>query len=70
MGRQCTVVASRAIAAWRCLGRVRRSGILSRLVLAHGLLEVLEPELQLVRAQLLRPAAELMSAQALDQHLL
>jgi hypothetical protein len=37
------------------------------LVLADTLLEVFEPELQLVRAQLLRPTAELMTAQLLDQ---
>ena len=41
------MVAGRTIAPRRGLGRVRRSsgGVLSRLVLAHGLLQVLKAEL-------------------------
>ena len=44
-----------------------RRRLLRGLVLGDGLLEILEPELQLVRAELLRPAAELPPQQALDQ---
>lgn len=68
MGGERTVVADWAVSPLCTLGRVWRGGsVLSRLVLADGLLEVLEPELQLVGARLLGPTAELMAAQALDQ---
>ena len=41
--------------------------VLRRLVLGDGLLEILQAELQLVGAELLRSAPELVAQQALDQ---
>jgi hypothetical protein len=57
----------------RCAGSAprrarRRIALLGlRLLLGDRLLEVLETKLQLIRAQLLRPLAELLMQQALDQ---
>jgi hypothetical protein len=68
MGGQRTVIAGRAASPRGSLARlVRDGGVLSCLVLANGLLEVFEPELQLVGAQLLGPTAKLIAAQLLDQ---
>ena len=55
---QGTVVAPgcRATAALLCLSRV-----LPGLVFGDALLEILQPELQLVRAELLRSTAELLA---------
>jgi hypothetical protein len=49
----------------RVLRRIRR--VLPGLVLGNGLLEVLQPELQLLRAELFGTTAELVAQQALDQ---
>ena len=45
----------------------RGRGLLRRLGRSHGLLEVLQAELQLVGVELLRAAAELAALQLLDQ---
>ena len=58
------VAPGRCRAAAALLG-VRR--VLPGLVLSDALLEILEPELQLVRVELLRSAAELLPQQARDQ---
>jgi hypothetical protein len=65
MGRQRAVIAHGARAAWGMWppGFTR---ILARLVLGNRLLQILEPELQLVRGQLFGAAAELVVRQALD----
>ena len=55
---QGAVVAPRCWATAALLGLSR---ILPGLVFGDGLLEVLQPELQLVRAELLRPTAELLA---------
>jgi len=47
------------------LGRVRR--VLGGLVLGDALLDVLQPELELIRIELLGAAAKLVPRQALDQ---
>src|SRR6185437_9113709 len=47
------------------LGRVRR--VLGGLVLGDGLLDILQPELELVRIELLGAAAKLVPCQALNQ---
>ena len=65
MRRGCVVVGGRqgdvpARRAGRLLGGIDRS---------DGLLEVLETELQLIRAELLRAAAELAALQLLDQRM-
>jgi hypothetical protein len=69
MSWQGAMVAGRTIVPARADSRDRRSniGILPRLVLARDLLLILEFELQLVRAKLLRTPAKLMTRQALDQ---
>ena len=64
MLRQGAVVAPGRCRAAALLGSRR---ILPGLVPGDGLLEILEPELQLVRAELLRPAAELVPQQTLGQ---
>ena len=68
MRRQRAVVAASRLGTRlaRRAGRQRR-GILGRLVGGDGLLQLLEPELQLVGAQLLGAATELVARQALDQ---
>ena len=65
MLRQGAVVAPGRCRTTAALLGLRR--LLPGLVLGDALLEILEPELQLVRAELLRPAAELLPQQALDQ---
>jgi hypothetical protein len=68
MRRQGAVIAigsSFAPLPLRVLSRGRR--VLCRLVLGDGLLEVLQPELELVRIELFGAAAELMAHQTLDQ---
>ena len=68
MRRQSAVIAIRSSFAplpLRVLPRGRR--VLCRLVFGDGLLEVLQPELELVRVELLGAAAELVAHQALDQ---
>ena len=67
MRRQGAMVARRR--APRGFGVLLRCGgrILGCLALGDRLLQVLQPELQLVRAQLFGPAAEPMAHQALDQ---
>ena len=62
--RQRAVVASRRLGAG---GARRAPRLLCRLVGGDGLLEVLEPELQLIEAQLLGAATELMAQQTLDE---
>ena len=66
--RQGTVIAARLFGArfTRQSGRSVRF-VLAGLVGGNGLLQLLQRQLQLVRGQLLRPAAELMTHQTLDQ---
>ena len=65
MRREGAVVTVRACLA--PLALFVRRGVLRRLVRSGGLLQVLQCQLQLVRTQLFRATAELLSQQALDQ---
>lgn len=68
------VCGQRAVVTGRAVGAGLRLSLglgfrllLPGLVLGHGLLEVLDAELQLVRRELLRATAELVARQPLDQ---
>ena len=50
-----------------CQASGRRRSVLASLVCSDALLQLLQGELQLIRGELLRPAAELMPGQTLDQ---
>jgi hypothetical protein len=66
MCRQGTLVASGGAGTVLLLVS-RRGGFLRRLTRADRLFDILQRQLQLIRRQLLRTAAELLAQQALDQ---
>ncbi len=66
--RQGAMITSRSFGAGTAhAGRTRVLGLLSGLIGSDGLLEILEPELQLVGSQLLGAATKLVACQTLDQ---
>ena len=68
VGRQRAAVASGRWATGRRLAR-RAGRLLGGSDRSDRLLEILEPELQLIRVELLRAAAELAALQLLDQRM-